>query len=124
MFSLRSTLSPQNPAPHVHPRRRPARVRLRLEPLEDRTLLYNWVPVGPAPILNGNVPGNLPITGRITALAADPTDANTIYIAAAGGGVWKTTNAGQSWTPLTDDQATTFMGAIALAPSDPNVIYA
>jgi photosystem II stability/assembly factor-like uncharacterized protein len=100
------------------------RQQLRLEILEDRTVLTSWTPVGPAPILNGNVPGNQPITGRITALAADPTDPQTIYITAAGGGVWKTTDGGNSWTPLTDNQATDFMGAIALAPSDPNTIYA
>ena len=105
-------------------RRDPAGVHLHLEPLEDRTVLSTWSPVGPAPILNGNVPGNLPITGRVTALAADPSDADTIYITAAGGGVWKTTDGGQSWNPLTDDQATTFMGAIALAPSNPAIIYA
>jgi photosystem II stability/assembly factor-like uncharacterized protein len=100
------------------------RVHLRLERLEERTLLAHWAPVGPAPIYNGNVPGSLPVTGRITALAAHPTDRATIYIAAGGGGVWKTTDGGADWTPLTDDQATLFMGAIALAPSNPNIIYA
>src|SRR5206468_1988119 len=47
-----------------------------------------------------------------------------IYVAAANGGVWKTTNHGNTWTPLTDNQATLHMGAIAIAPSNPNVIYA
>src|SRR5216683_1764256 len=96
---------------------------LQLEILEDRTLLSIWVPKGPGPILNG-APGGDPSSGRIAALAADPTDPNTIYVAAAGGGVWKTTDAGTSWMPLTDAQPTLFMGAIALAPSDPNTIYA
>src|SRR5262249_11817509 len=99
------------------------RCRLRLEVLEDRTLLSIWVPEGPAPILNA-APGGDPASGRITAVAADPTDPNTIYIAAAGGGVWKTTDGGTDWTPLTDAQPTLFMGAIAVAPSDPNTIYA
>jgi photosystem II stability/assembly factor-like uncharacterized protein len=88
--------------------------------LEDRTLLSTWVPEGPSPVLLGNVANS----GRIAALAADPTNANTIYIAAAGGGVWKTTDGGTSWIPLTDNQQTLFMGAIAVAPSDPNTIYA
>ncbi len=108
-------------------RRRPRpifRKVLRVEFLEDRCLLSTWFPIGPAPILNGNVPGNQPLAGRITGIAAEPTDPNTIYIASAGGGVWKTTDAGNSWTPLTDNQPTLVMGAIALAPSDPNVIYA
>jgi len=93
--------------------------------LEERTLLaYFWVPKGPAPILNGQTPGKGPVSGRITAVAADPHDSNTVYIAAAGGGVWKTTDGGTTWRPLTDNQQTLFMGAIAVAPSDPNTIYA
>jgi photosystem II stability/assembly factor-like uncharacterized protein len=103
-----------------------------LEQLECRNLLSgagplgqtDWMPLGPAPILGGQTPGGQPVSGRISAIAADPRDANVIYLAAAGGGVWKTTDAGNSWSPLTDDQATLFMGAIALAPSNPDVIYA
>ena len=57
-------------------------------------------------------------------IAAHPINANTIYIAAAGGGVWKTTDGGSIWIPLTDSQPTLAMGAIASAPSNPSVIYA
>ena len=106
---------------------RPSRLarggRLWLEALEDRTVLSAWVPKGPAPILGGT-PGGDPTTGRIAGIAADPSDPNTVYIAAAGGGVWKTTDGGSDWTPLTDAQPTLFMGALALAPSDPTVLYA
>jgi photosystem II stability/assembly factor-like uncharacterized protein len=109
--------------------RRPS---LRLEELEPRNLLstsipldpVNWTALGPAPIANGQTPGRQPVSGRISAIAADPNDANVLYLAAAGGGVWKTTDAGATWAPLTDDQTTLFMGALAVAPSDPNVIYA
>src|SRR5262249_4083501 len=105
---------------------------LMLEELEARNLLstsipldpVNWTALGPAPMSNGQTPGWQPVSGRIAALAADPNDANVLYLAAAGGGVWKTTDAGADWTPLTDDQPTLFMGALALAPSDPNIIYA
>src|SRR5437879_13786108 len=96
---------------------RTRRVPPGLEMLEDRTLLSTWVPKGPAPILGSSAPGGDPSSGRITGLAADPADPNTIYIAAAGGGVWKTADGGTNWTPLTDSQQTLFMGAIALAPS-------
>jgi photosystem II stability/assembly factor-like uncharacterized protein len=109
------------------------RRRLLLEELESRHLLstsipldpVNWTALGPAPIVNGQTAGvRKPVSGRISAIAADPNDANVIYLAAAGGGVWKTTDAGADWVPLTDDQPTLFMGALALAPSDPNVLYA
>jgi hypothetical protein len=95
--------------------------------LEDRTLpstsiplnATSWTNIGPAPVSSGG--SN---SGRITGIAADPTNANIIYIAAASGGVWKTTDAGTTWTPLTDNQATLNMGAIAIAPSNTSVIYA
>jgi photosystem II stability/assembly factor-like uncharacterized protein len=106
--------------------------RPQLEELESRCMLSgisllgqpSWISLGPAPILNGQTAGSQPVSGRISAIAADPRDAGTVYLAAAGGGVWKTIDAGNHWIPLTDNQATLFMGAIALAPSDPDVIYA
>jgi photosystem II stability/assembly factor-like uncharacterized protein len=79
----------------------------------------SWTAIGPAPL-----EGGISFSGRITGIAAHPADANTIYIAAAGGGVWKTIDGGSTWSPLTDGQATLSLGAIAIAPSDPSVIYA
>ena len=75
--------------------------------------------LGPAPLGFTN-----PSAGRIVGIAASTTDPNTIYVVAAGGGAWKTTNGGTTWVPLTDNQATLSMGSIAIAPSNPNVIYA
>lgn len=83
-----------------------------------------WSSLGPTQITNGGLPGNGPVSGRITGIAADPSDPNTIYVASAGGGVWKTTTGGSSWTPLTDNQPVLAMGAIAVAPSNPSIIYA
>ena len=83
-----------------------------------------WSLIGPAPLDGGQVPGNLAVSGRVAGLAADPTNANIIYMAAAGGGVWKTTDGGTTWAAPTDNQSTLFMGAIAVAASDPNTIYA
>jgi photosystem II stability/assembly factor-like uncharacterized protein len=86
------------------------------------TAQQTWTDVGPAPLATGGSEGN--VSGRITAIAAHPSDVNRIYIAAAGGGVWRTTDGGSNWSPLTDSQATTSMGAIAIAPGNPDVIYA
>ena len=80
-----------------------------------------WTAVGPASLREWS---NYTVSGRVTGIAASASDPNTIYLAAAGGGVWKTANAGASWIPLTDNQATLAMGAIAIAPSNPKVIYA
>jgi hypothetical protein len=84
----------------------------------------SWTALGPAPIAATGYAGGQPFSGKIDALAADPTNANVIYVAGATGGVWKTTDGGVTWTPLTDTQATLSTGAIALAPSNPAVIYA
>src|SRR5262245_32554898 len=134
-------------------RRRPNRVRLGVDLCEDRvvpssTIPLNkfgqtpqWVPIGPAPELQGFTPGRLNVSGRISGIAADPTNPDRVFIAAASGGIWRTLNAtdpnGPTWVPLTDHlPASSFpagagdslrtldMGAIAMAPSNPNIIYA
>ena len=63
--------------------------------------------------------------GRSVAVTGDPTNPRVFYFGAVDGGVWKSANAGQSWTNLTDGHTSlASIGAIAVAPSDPNVLYA
>jgi photosystem II stability/assembly factor-like uncharacterized protein len=63
--------------------------------------------------------------GRVTAVTGVAQDPQTYYMGTVGGGVWKTTNAGHTWNNLTDGQFSVgSMGALAVAPSDPNVLYA
>ena len=61
--------------------------------------------------------------GRTKAITGVPGDQNVFYMAPVNGGVWKTTDFGRTWTPIFDDQPTGSVGSIAVAPSDPNVIY-
>jgi photosystem II stability/assembly factor-like uncharacterized protein len=62
--------------------------------------------------------------GRVVAVAGVPQQPRTFYFGSVGGGVWKTTDGGGNWTNITDGQfKTSSVGAIAVAPSDPNVIY-
>lgn len=61
--------------------------------------------------------------GRTKAAAGIPDQPHVFYIGVVNGGVWKTTDAGTTWHPIFDDQATGSIGAIAIAPSDPNVVY-
>ncbi|MDW8244843.1 MAG: hypothetical protein RMJ88_16695, partial [Thermogemmata sp.] len=84
---------------------------------------YRWFSLGPAPINQGWTPGNNASTGRITGVTVDPSDPNVIYVSTAGGGAWKTKNGGLTWLPLFDNYAPMFSGAIAVAPSNPRVIY-
>ncbi len=62
--------------------------------------------------------------GRVTAVTGVRTQPNVFYMGATGGGVWKTQDYGITWTPITDGQiATGSIGAIAVADSDPNIVY-
>ena len=74
----------------------------------------NWKPrnIGPAGM-----------SGRITAVDAVVANPNIIFIGAASGGVWKTENAGHSWTPVFDDQPLQNIGAIAIQQSNPQVVW-
>ncbi len=64
------------------------------------------------------------IQGRVTSIAVDPTDAGVAYVAAAEGGIFRTTDGGNSWTAMFDDMPTLSVGAVALDPSNPNVVVA
>ncbi|MFN8587293.1 MAG: FlgD immunoglobulin-like domain containing protein [Candidatus Eisenbacteria bacterium] len=70
-----------------------------------------WQPVGP-----------YNVGGRVTALAVAP-GATTLYLGSANGGVWKSTDSGVSWTPVTDRTPIVSVGALALDPTDPNVLW-
>ena len=61
--------------------------------------------------------------GRAMAAVGISSDPHTYYLGATGGGVWKTTNGGGSWTSLFDKQSVSSIGAIAVADADPNVVY-
>ncbi len=91
-----------------------------------------WTPLGPVPLASDATGDGFQnynqVSGRTTAVAMDPADptGNTVYVGGAQGGVWKSANAATSvannvtWTPLTDDQATLSIGAIAIQPGNNN----
>jgi photosystem II stability/assembly factor-like uncharacterized protein len=99
-----------------------------------------WVPIGPQPLItaepvvldgipikvNKNFQGKGPDSGEITDIAIDPsgTTDQIIYIAAGSGGIWKTTDGGQHWAPKGDMLRTLSMGAVALDPTNHEVVYA
>jgi len=88
-----------------------------------------WTSIGPTLISQPPPPPSNPrASGRISAIAIDPTtnvnNTNTIFIGGAAGGVWKTEDGGKTWRALTDTQCSLAMGSIAIDPRNSQVIYA
>jgi len=80
-----------------------------------------WKFIGPKPIETPYT--DRVVSGRVSAIAIDPTNTDVIYAGAAEGGVWKTTNAGATWTELTDTQASLAAGSIAIDPENHLTVY-
>jgi photosystem II stability/assembly factor-like uncharacterized protein len=88
---------------------RPARAQL-----DSLTLAgLRWRTVGPANF-----------EGRVSDIAAIPSPSRTFFVASVAGGIWKTTNGGTTYRPLFDDQRVISMGALAIAPSDTQQVWA
>jgi uncharacterized protein (TIGR03437 family) len=83
-----------------------------------------WVPIGPAPIGAANYGNHGPNAGIVSSLAIDPRNPNVIYAGAGNAGVWKSTNGGGSWAPLTDTQPGIGTTTVALDPFQPDTVYA
>ena len=91
---------------------RQAQADAKLLTAQNRAGMNSWTPAGPTNI-----------TGRLTGVAVDPNRFDTFYVATATGGVFKTTDTGQSWFPIFDDQPSLSIGAIAMDPGDPQTLY-
>jgi hypothetical protein len=81
-----------------------------------------WAPIGPSPMSEGAGQDN----GLVTAIAVNPNNTNVLYLGSAQGGVWRSGDAGNTWTPLFDRQASLGIGepaGIAIDPNDTNTIY-
>lgn len=68
--------------------------------------------------------GPVNIGGRMRSVVFHPTETNTIFAGGASGGVWKSTDLGASWAPLSDDQPRLAIGAVAIDQRNPEIIYA
>ncbi|MCU1268140.1 MAG: glycosyl hydrolase [Acidobacteria bacterium] len=101
---------------------RAARIKASNQP----ELFTTWTEIGPRPIPNGQTqqsPSTAATTGRATMLVVDPTNSNKVYMGTAQGGVWRSTDGGSTWQPIFDAAQSLSIGAIALAPSDPTILY-
>ncbi|NOT33076.1 MAG: hypothetical protein HOP12_02785 [Candidatus Eisenbacteria bacterium] len=83
----------------------------------------DWNFLGPAPMTGDYWSAGRPTSGRVSCVATHPTTPSIAYIAAAQGGVWKTTDSGASWTVLTDGLPTLASGWVEIDPATPNKLY-
>jgi hypothetical protein len=88
-----------------------------------------WQFIGPQNLQGGNAPSHLfmgpgAVSGRVSAVSFDFANTSTMYCAGATGGVWKSVNAGQTWTVTTDAQPNIAISSLVLDPNNHNVIYA
>ncbi|MFN8176736.1 MAG: T9SS type A sorting domain-containing protein [bacterium] len=84
---------------------------VRRERMSRATPRANWFSLGPANF-----------AGRMLAIDFDPTNSSIVYVGAASGGVWKSTDSGTSWTPISDDLPSLAVGGIAVAPFNSNIV--
>jgi hypothetical protein len=81
-----------------------------------------WAPIGPSPMAEGGGQDN----GLVTAIAVNPNDHNVLYLGTAQGGVWRSGDAGKTWTPLFDHQLALGIGdpaALAIDPNDTSTVF-
>ncbi len=81
-----------------------------------------WVPIGPSPMQEGSGQDN----GLVTTIAVNPANGNVVYLGTARGGVWRSPDGGDTWTPVFDQQPVLGIGepgGIAIDPNNTNTIY-
>jgi photosystem II stability/assembly factor-like uncharacterized protein len=82
-----------------------------------------WTALGPTPIPNGQTVGTeVPVSGRVTAVAIDPADSETVYVGTAQGGLYQSRDGGATWSALMDAAGTLAIGSLELDPSDSNTL--
>lgn len=89
--------------------------------LDNRNNTSNWESVGP--YSHENTASWSSGQGRVNAIAVDPNNTNTIYVGTPAGGIWKSTDSGTNWTPLTDNLPQIGVSGIAIDHTNSNIIY-
>jgi photosystem II stability/assembly factor-like uncharacterized protein len=84
----------------------------------------NWLPYGPDYLPTSPNPVSGHGISRINCVAFHPTDENTFWIGASQGGIWKTSDAGENWTPLNDGLPILRISDLTIDPTDPDIMYA
>lgn len=93
-----------------------------MQTMRTPSIAGTWVPLGPTSW--NRTSGWNPGVGRITCIAISPLDTTVIYVGSPGGGLWKSTNSGATWAPLSDNASNRMdITAVSVDPSNVNVVY-
>jgi photosystem II stability/assembly factor-like uncharacterized protein len=98
------------------------RARLTSDAIDTDAAQATWREIGPLPVLVG-WPW-LAATGRVKTLAVSPTNPDVVLAGSSSGGIWRSTDGGRHFAPVSDDHADLAVGAIAFASSNPDLVYA
>ncbi len=93
---------------------------------QERTSILTagvWSSIGPAPIPNGQTSPSNSVSGRVTAIAVNPTDPNKVYVGTAQGGLYRTLDGGATWTALMDGAQSLAIGAVAIDPVTTTTVF-
>jgi len=91
---------------------------------ELRIAANTWQPIGPNPTHSAYISNWGQTSGRINSVAVSPSNSRIVLIGASTGGIWRSTNGGTSFVPVSDDHVDLAVGSIAFSKSNPSTIYA
>ncbi len=92
-------------------------------PVQESTTIENWKIMGPIEIPNIDNDGPDNGLGRLNCVTVHPTDSNKIFVGAASGGLWKSTNGGTTWSSNTDNLGSLGVSSIVIDPNNTNIMY-
>ncbi len=92
--------------------------------LEADGVIPTWKSIGPKPTRSDLYANWGDTSGRINSIAISPANPNIVLVGGSTGGVWRSENGGETFTPVSDDQIDLAVGYLAFAPSNPNIVYA
>lgn len=124
-FSMENRLTPDGHITNYNARNRLAQRELRSGMPQDQLRIHGgfWNQLAPTDGYVLGASGYNPGIGRVNVIAFHPTSSTTVFAGTPGGGLWKTTNEGTSWTCLTDGIPRIGISGIAVHPNDPDIIY-
>ena len=102
----------------------PRREKKEVDKFGANALINIWSPIGPLPTTSSFPNNGGPTSGRINAIAVSPLNPQIVLIGSATGGIWRSTNGGTSFAPVTDTHVDLAVGSIAFSTANPAIVYA